>query len=81
MAVCSAGCIACHLCEKTCEHDAVHVIDNIAYIDQEKCTGCGGCAEKCPKKVIIKLKEQLFKTGACSPVFVMVSVDQPRWQL
>lgn len=57
MAVCSAGCIACHLCEKTCEHDAVHVIDNIAYIDQEKCTGCGACAEKCPKKVIIKLKE------------------------
>lgn len=52
MAVCSVGCIACHLCEKTCQHDAVHVIDNIAYIDQSKCTGCGECAAKCPKKVI-----------------------------
>ena len=53
MSVCSVGCIACHLCEKNCEHDAVHVVDNIAYIDQEKCVGCGTCAEKCPKKIIL----------------------------
>ena len=36
----------------TCPNDAVHVVDNVAYIDQEKCTGCGICAEKCPKKII-----------------------------
>ena len=24
-----------------------------ATIDQSKCTGCGICAEKCPKKVIV----------------------------
>ena len=53
MSVCKAGCIGCKLCEKNCEFDAVHVVDNIAYIDQDKCTGCGVCAEKCPKKVII----------------------------
>ena len=29
------------------------VVDNVAYIDQEKCTGCGICAEKCPKKIIL----------------------------
>lgn len=49
---CSTGCIACSICEKNCEHDAVHVKDNVAYIDQEKCVGCGICAQKCPKKVI-----------------------------
>ncbi len=54
MAVCDTGCIACHLCEKNCPSDAVHVVDNVAYIDQSKCTGCGTCAEKCPKKVIIR---------------------------
>lgn len=54
MGVCSVGCIACHLCEKTCQHDAVHVTDNIAYIDQDKCVGCGECADKCPKKIIFK---------------------------
>ncbi len=53
MAVCSAGCIACHLCEKNCPADAVHVEDNIAYIDQSKCIRCGSCASKCPKKVIL----------------------------
>ncbi|MCR4869454.1 MAG: RnfABCDGE type electron transport complex subunit B [Lachnospiraceae bacterium] len=52
MAVCSTGCIACHLCEKQCESDAIHVENNIAYIDQSKCTHCGKCAEKCPKKII-----------------------------
>nr|WP_314930234.1 RnfABCDGE type electron transport complex subunit B [Shuttleworthia satelles] len=51
--VCKAGCIACHMCEKACEYDAVHVVNNIAHIDQSKCVGCGKCADKCPKKVIL----------------------------
>lgn len=50
---CSAGCITCHLCEKNCPSDAIHIVDDIAHIDQEKCTGCGICAEKCPKKIIV----------------------------
>ena len=53
MNACSVGCIGCHLCEKNCPSDAIHVIDNVAYIDQEKCSGCGICAEKCPKKIIL----------------------------
>ncbi|SFG57228.1 electron transport complex, RnfABCDGE type, B subunit [Lachnospiraceae bacterium C7] len=53
MKACSVGCIACHLCEKNCPSDAIHVVDNIAYIDQDKCTGCGICAQKCPKKIIL----------------------------
>ena len=52
MAVCSTGCIGCKLCEKNCPSDAVHVEGNIAHIDQEKCTRCGTCASKCPKKII-----------------------------
>lgn len=49
---CGAGCISCHLCERNCEAKAITVIDDIARIDYEKCTGCGTCAEKCPKNVI-----------------------------
>ncbi len=44
-----------HLCEKNCPEGAVTVTDNIAHIDYEKCTGCGTCAEKCPKKIITKI--------------------------
>ena len=52
MSVCSVGCIGCKMCEKVCEFDAVKVVDNIAHIDPAKCTNCGKCAEKCPKKII-----------------------------
>ncbi len=50
---CSAGCIGCKMCEKVCEFDAIKVEGNIAYIDSSKCTNCGKCAEKCPKKCIL----------------------------
>lgn len=51
---CTVGCIGCKLCEKQCESDAVHVENNVAHIDYEKCIGCGKCAEKCPAKIIKK---------------------------
>lgn len=53
MKACSVGCIACKMCEKVCEFDAIKVVDNIAHIDYNKCTYCGKCAEKCPKKIIL----------------------------
>ena len=49
---CIAGCIGCKICEKTCKFDAVHVTNNRAVIDTEKCKNCGMCAKACPKKVI-----------------------------
>ena len=49
---CDESCIACRLCERACEHDAIHVEGNVAVIDYEKCTGCGKCAEKCPRHAI-----------------------------
>lgn len=52
-AKCDAGCIACTLCTKQCEFDAIHMDNNVAIIDYEKCTNCGKCAEKCPVKVIV----------------------------
>ena len=52
MSACSVGCIGCMLCTKQCEFGAITVENNIAHIDYSKCTGCGKCAEKCPKKII-----------------------------
>ncbi|MGC4019737.1 MAG: RnfABCDGE type electron transport complex subunit B [Muricomes sp.] len=51
-ATCEAGCIGCRICERNCEVKAVVVTDNLSYIDVNKCTNCGICAEKCPRKII-----------------------------
>ncbi len=51
---CSAGCIGCKICEKNCESNAITVDGNHAKIDYEKCTSCGTCMEKCPRKIIVK---------------------------
>ncbi len=54
---CSVGCIGCKMCEKTCKFDAVHVENNLAYIDPEKCKNCGMCSKACPTGAIINLKQ------------------------
>jgi Na+-translocating ferredoxin:NAD+ oxidoreductase RNF subunit RnfB len=49
---CDIGCISCGICEKACEFDAIKVTNGVAVIDCAKCTGCGQCALKCPRKLI-----------------------------
>ena len=46
------GCVA-HPCREVCPKGAISMVNGKSYIDQEKCTHCGLCAEKCPKKSIV----------------------------
>lgn len=55
---CDVGCIACGLCEKNCPFDAIHVENNIAHIDYEKCVGCMKCMKVCPRGTILSCKPQ-----------------------
>jgi RnfABCDGE-type electron transport complex B subunit len=55
---CKVGCIACGLCVRVCEYDAIRVEDNIAHIDYDKCADCGMCVDKCPRKVIWSCESQ-----------------------
>lgn len=46
-------CIGCKICEKGCNHDAVHVIDKKAVIDYDKCVGCGQCVAICKSEAAV----------------------------
>ncbi len=61
---CAASCIGCRLCEKNCPSDAIHVVDNVAVIDYSKCTSCGTCVSKCPRKVLTNIHDD----GRVAPV-------------
>ena len=50
---CSFACIGLGDCTKVCKFDAIHIVDGVAKVDKDKCTGCGACANTCPKKVIM----------------------------
>lgn len=39
-------------CVKVCPFDAIHIINGIAKVDQEKCKSCGKCVAECPKHLI-----------------------------
>jgi [FeFe] hydrogenase (group B1/B3) len=47
------GCLA-HPCVEVCPVDAVHIINGVSVIDQEKCIKCGRCAKACPYSAIIE---------------------------
>ena len=49
---CDVGCVGCRLCEKQCEYNAIHVVNNLAVINYDKCVSCGRCAAVCPRRLI-----------------------------
>ncbi|MDR1801652.1 MAG: RnfABCDGE type electron transport complex subunit B [Lachnospiraceae bacterium] len=53
-AACKVGCIGCKMCQRQCKFDAISMQGNLAVMDLEKCTDCGACALKCPRKVILQ---------------------------
>ncbi len=55
---CKKGCIGCKKCENACKFDAIHVENNLATIDYEKCKNCGLCAKECPTGAITVVPKQ-----------------------
>lgn len=61
---CKVACIGCMKCEKTCEHDAIHVNNFLAAIDYQKCTNCYDCVEVCPTDSIQIRRNEVYVASA-----------------
>ena len=49
---CSYGCMGFGSCVRVCAFDAIHIVNGIAVVDKDKCTGCSTCTAQCPNKLI-----------------------------
>ena len=65
---CAFGCLGYGGCVRRCKFDAIHIIDGLAVIDYEKCTGCGACVAGCPRFLIemVPFTQDIVMTVACS---------------
>jgi Na+-translocating ferredoxin:NAD+ oxidoreductase subunit B len=52
---CSVACIGCNKCVKVCPHDAITLINNLAFIDSDLCKLCRKCVPECPTNSIIEV--------------------------
>jgi RnfABCDGE-type electron transport complex B subunit len=64
---CTYGCLGMDDCGRSCNYDAVHVIDGLAVVDYDKCVGCGACARACPRNIIsmVPFKSDVVLAVAC----------------
>ena len=65
---CVYGCLGLSDCVRSCDYDAIHVIDGLARVDYRNCTGCGACVDACPRHIIsrIPFKAERVLVVACS---------------
>lgn len=49
---CSHGCLGYGDCAIVCQYDAIRIVDGVAVVDKDACTGCGMCAKRCPNSLI-----------------------------
>ena len=65
---CKFGCLGFCDCVSACKFDALHIVDGLAAVDYEKCTGCGACSTACPRNLIemVPFSQENMMTVACS---------------
>lgn len=62
---CAYGCLGYGDCVAACKFDAIHVRNGVAWVDAEKCTGCGACVNECPKHIITMYKSSEKSVVLC----------------
>jgi len=65
---CEVACIACGKCEKVCEFGAISIVNNLSYIDFDKCKLCTKCVDVCPTHAIVKVNFPIKKVKPAETV-------------
>ena len=63
---CKFGCLGFGTCVKACKYDAIHVVNGVAVVDEDKCVGCMACANTCPRKLIVPVEPHRNVVIACA---------------
>ena len=64
---CKFGCMGFGDCVQACKFNALHVIDGLATVDHERCTGCTACSKACPRNLIemVPFSQERMMVVAC----------------
>jgi len=62
---CSHGCLGFADCVKACPYDAIDMINGLAVVDPDRCTGCTLCVAACPKELIAMAPAEGIAVVAC----------------
>ena len=63
---CKFGCLGYGNCVRACQFDAIKVVNGVAKVDSEKCTGCMACAQACPRDLILPVDYDKHVIIACA---------------
>ena len=64
---CKFGCLGFGDCKASCKFGAIKIINGLATINYEKCTGCAACSKACPRNLIemVPFAYENMMTVAC----------------
>ena len=62
---CAFGCVGFGDCVAACKFDALQIVNGVALVNMEKCTGCGACTKACPKSIIHMIPDDVNPVVLC----------------